>query len=505
MRKIIATIIVFVMLFFLGKHLITRSIRQISEPTAKNVAVQTHTSETPKKNMYHIEADYNGENKIQSIMSLKYFNKTGQTQANLFFHMYPNIFKSRNHLPFFAEDFNQIFPKGFSSGYLDILEAVQGDEPLSWSAVEDDQILQLDLKKPVKPGEHTEINIVFCLTIPNANFRFGYQEFGQDKITVSLGNWYPILAVFENGNWALDKHCAIGDPGYSDVSDYKVKFTTPCDFTAAASGILENCHIDGDKAVHDYSAENIRDFAASLSNNYQTAEGMIDGIKIISYFHPEDKKGGFMALNTVKHALKIYNKSFGSYPYAELRIAEANYYCGGMEYPMFIMMDTRKYKEPNLSNTSLERSTAHEVAHQWWYGVVGNNQVKEPWIDEGITEFSTAYYFEKRYGSAGREAYFERQVNTVRNIIDHSKMRMYDALPEFKIRREYFPVVYINGVLFFEDMRAQIGDEHLSDLLKSYYEKYKYKNVNLDEFKKYLREQTQDVLDDSFFEKWFNF
>jgi aminopeptidase N len=211
-----------------------------------------------------------------------------------------------------------------------------------------------------------------------------------------------------------------------------------------------------------------------------------------------------MALDTVKHALKIFNDSFGKYPYDELRIAEANYYCGGMEYPTFIMMNTGKYKEPNLSNTSLERSTAHEVAHQWWYGVVGNNQVRESWIDEGLTEFSTAYYFEKRYGEAGREAYFERYVDTARNIIQNSTMKMYDPLPQFKIRGEYFPVVYINGMLFYDSLRSQIDDEHFFYLLKTYYEKYKYKNVNMVQLIKFLKERTQDVLDDTFFEKWFS-
>ena len=68
------------------------------------------------------------------------------------------------------------------------------------------------------------------------------------------------------------------------------------------------------------------------------------------------------------------------------RIAEANYYPGGMEFPTFIMMDSSKYQEPHLSNTSLEIN-CHEVAHQWWYAMVGSDQINEPWLDEGITEY----------------------------------------------------------------------------------------------------------------------
>jgi hypothetical protein len=507
LKKALTVLILLLLMFFFGKEFIHKPSTHIPEPSQASdtdINIQIKTENMPKKNIYQIEVDYDGKNIILGNMNIKYYNKSDRTHTNLFFHMYANIFKSRNHLPFFSEDLSKVFPQGFNPGGLEVLEAVQEGKPIQWTLEEDDQILQINLKDAVKPGNHTDIFIKFRLTLPNANFRLGYQQFGHDKITTSLGNWYPILAVFENGEWILDTHCSMGDPGYSDISDYNVEFTTPLRFTVAASGILSNHVTEGNKEIYNYVAENVRDFAAAISNNYEIAEDMVDGIKIISYFHPEDSKGGFMALDTVKHALKIFNDSFGKYPYDELRIAEANYYCGGMEYPTFIMMNTGKYKEPNLSNTSLERSTAHEVAHQWWYGVVGNNQVRESWIDEGLTEFSTAYYFEKRYGEAGREAYFERYVDTARNIIQNSTMKMYDPLPQFKIRGEYFPVVYINGMLFYDSLRSQIDDEHFFYLLKTYYEKYKYKNVNMVQLIKFLKERTQDVLDDTFFEKWFS-
>ena len=502
MKKVVAFILVVALLvsvFLLIRNMFPSQIVETEAHPEENYTACL----PPERHIYDIKAEYDGKNKIKAQMEFTYVNDTEDTQKELYFHLYPNMFSSPKHVPFFQEDFYRAFPQGFSSGCLEIQQVKQDDIDITWSIIEDSQILELSLENSVSPGDISTLYIDFEITVPKARFRFGYQTFG-NKLTMSLGNWYPILAVYRDAKWSLDKHCAIGDCTYSDISDYTVSFTVPEEFTVAASGILKNNYIKNDKAVFVYSMDRIREFAAAISNNYQTASEVIDGIKIISYFHPEDKRGGFMVLNVAKYALGIFNKAFGKYPYPELRIAEANYYPGGMEFPTFIMMDSTKYKDPNLSNSSLERSTAHEVAHQWWYNLVGNDQINEPWIDEGITEFSTAYYFEKRYGQPGRESYFGRQVDTTVDFIKNNPRHMLDPLPVFKNHREYFAVVYVSGVLFYEDLRNKIGEENLLNFFQSYLETFKYKNVNLEEFKEFLKNKKYEALDESFYDKWFN-
>jgi len=457
----------------------------------------------PDRNVYNINANYDGINKLKVHMNLTYVNKTGTAQNELYFHLYPNMFSSKERLPFFKQDFYRAFPEGYSFGGINIIEVNQDNKDVTWHLMEDDQILRVALFKSVAPEEVSNIHMEFQLTVPKARFRFGYQTFGNDKITMSLGNWYPILAVFKDGKWSLDRHQAVGDCTYSEISDYTVKFTVPKEFTVAASGVLKENYTRGNISVYEYSADKIREFGAAISNNYQTSTEEIDGIKIISYFHPEDKRGGFMVLNVAKYALKIFNEAFGKYPYPELRIAEANYYAGGMEFPTFIMMDTGRYEEASLFNASLERSTAHEVAHQWWYNLVGNDQINEPWLDEGLTEFSTAYYFEKRYGTPGRESYFSRQVETTIDFIKNNPRNMLDPLPLFTSHSEYFAEVYISGVLFYEDLRNKIGEDLLLEFLRSYLETYKYKNVSLQEFVEFLKNKKYEALDESFYNKWF--
>jgi len=457
----------------------------------------------PKRCAYNIDTVYNGRNLLQSEMDFTYVNDTEDVLDELYFHLYPNMFNTKSSVPFFPQDFSRAFPKGFSQGGIAIKSITQDGKELSWDMIEANQILKLSLQKPVDPSNYSTIHIKFDVTIPDANFRFGYQTFNGGKITTSLANWYPILAVYKDGKWAIDKHQALGDCSHSEIADYDVKFVVPKNFVVAASGVLEEQFTENNETTFVYSVSKIREFGASMSNNYEIAEDMVDGIKIISYFHPEDKQGGFMALNVAKYALGIFNKSFAKYPYPELRIAEANYYLGGMEFPTFIMMSSARYKEPNLSNTTLERSTAHEVAHQWWYGLVGSDQINEPWMDEGLTEFSTAYYFEKRYGTAGREAYFGRQVDTTIGLIRNSKRHMLDPVTKFSHQSEYFPVVYVSGVLFYEDFRNRVGEDKFLEFLRSYLETYKYKVVSFKEFEEFLRGKKYEALDESFYEKWF--
>lgn len=504
MKRVIAfTVIIMIMfsMFLLLKNTFSPPMVETEAEPDDEVYI---TFEPPERHIYDIKAHYDGKNKIRAEMDLTYVNNTENIIDNLYFHLYPNMFSSSEHIPFFKEDLYRAFPQGINYGGIKIDEIKQDGKNLTWSLAEDDQILELPLDSPMGTKDISNIYISFELTVPKARFRFGYQTFGKDKITMSLGNWYPILTVYKDGKWCFDKHYAIGDCTYSDISDYTVSFTVPKDFTVAASGVLEKTLLQSNQVTFIYSIDQIREFAATISNNYQTATEVIDGIKITSYFHPEDKRGGFMVLNVAKYALDIFNKAFGKYPYPELRIAEANYYPGGMEFSTFIMMDTTKYKEPHISSTSLERSTAHEVAHQWWYNLVGSDQINEPWIDEGITEFSTAYYFEKRYGQPGRESYFGRQVDTTVDFIENNPRHMLDPLPLFKNHREYFAVVYVSGVLFYDDLRSQIGEENLVDFFQSYLETFKYKNVNLKEFEEFLRSKKYEALDESFYDRWFN-
>ena len=122
----------------------------------------------------------------------------------------------------------------------------------------------------------------------------------------------------------------------------------------------------------------------------------VDGIKIYSYYFHE---GGQRRTQISSRIYKIYNSTSGSI-HTKLFCCSCRFLYRGMEYPNLVLIDRTLY-----GGSFLEYIVVHETAHQWWYGLVGSNQVKEAWLDEGLTEYSTIMFLENKYGKQGKQAY----------------------------------------------------------------------------------------------------
>ena len=143
-----------------------------------------------------------------------------------------------------------------------------------------------------------------------------------------------------------------------------------------------------------------------------------------------------------------------------------------VEYPGLIVIAQRLY----AGSSSSEWVVAHEVAHQWWYNVVGNDQVDEPWLDEALTQYATVLYFEDRYGKAAAASALQagiqdrwegaREAGRDRPVVGP----VAGFAPE-----DYGPIVYGKGPLFFHHLREEVGDVPFDHILRSYFEEYRYK------------------------------
>jgi aminopeptidase N len=178
---------------------------------------------------------------------------------------------------------------------------------------------------------------------------------------------------------------------------------------------------------------------------------------------------------------------FGPYPYTELDIVETPNYLGGMEYSGLVVLEDGLY--PGVS--TVEWLTAHEVAHQWWMVVVGNDQINEPWLDEALMQYSTMLYYEAVYG--------EQRAHRIRNAVflqTHEALRRAgrdmpaglsaDAYPPGL----YFDIVYDKGALYFHELRERVGDELFFDTLRSYYDRHRYQIATTGSFLDTVEEVT---------------
>jgi len=180
-------------------------------------------------------------------------------------------------------------------------------------------------------------------------------------------------------------------------------------------------------------------------------------------------------------------------------VVEAPIVGGGMEYPGLVMLDEQQYAH---SGEYLEFLVAHEVAHQWWYSVVGNDQVNVPWLDESLTNFSTVYYYEHAYDRARADLAFQNFVERrYRQMKEEGRDGIVYQPVEAFSPQDYGPIVYGKGAVFFYELREKLGDAVFLDVLRAYLQDRKYKLSTPDDFLRVAEEVSGQELD-GFYEEW---
>ncbi len=453
--------------------------------------------EIQRLNEYEIDAIYNDEEKsIEAVEKVIYINNSDVPIKSVYFHIYPNVFKTEDTAPFQESEMELAYLEGFEPGYINILSVRSSKNDLSHLILgKGNSVLKINLEEELQPGEDINIYISFMVKIPPASGRFGY-----GKNTINLGNWYPIVAVIDETGWNLEPYYPIGDPFYSEVSNYRVTFIMPQTYVVASTGdLIKKENIDG-KYKWTLEAKKVRDFAVVASTKYKVLENNVDDIKIRSYYFNNDSAE--LSLNVAKDAIKVFSESFGKYPYKHFSVAAADFFIGGMEYPKLVYIDETLYRG---NYQMLEYVIAHETAHQWWYGLVGNNEVKEAWLDEALTEYSTLLYYEKKYGKDMKDKVYKEIIQgnyqRFRDNHENNKEIILKHLKDFDNNREYQALVYCKGAMFIESLRKELGDENFFDSLKIYYDKYKYKNAKTEDFIE-VCEIVSDKELDYIFNKW---
>jgi hypothetical protein len=356
--------------------------------------------------------------------------------------------------------------------------AVEG-RPVEQPTLEaNNSALRLPLAQPLPPGEVTSIYLTYTLLIPVEPE--GYGILAYQRGILAMAGFYPTVAVYDDEGWDLEIPPTYGDATYLDVSLYRVELTAPKEMTVVASGALvgEASHGDG---THTWSLASgpMRDFYVVMGNDYAVASETVDGVVVNSYYPSASEEGGQLALRYAADALTLFNDRFGPYPYAELDVVATPTTAGGVEYPGVIVIAGSLYAE---QGDFFRHAIAHEVAHQWWYGVVGNDQIDAPWLDESLTNYSTIFYWEEFAGEEQAntvlEGYFQRPYERAKNLGQDRPVA--GSVADFS-EGEYSTIVYGKGALFFDALRRQVGDDTYLKIMQTYYADYKYKIATPDD------------------------
>ena len=416
-----------------------------------------------ERSRYEITAEYQ-DGILEVLTDFTYVNNTGTEISELKFNLYGNAYREDSaYAPVSALFSPSAYYEGKSYGSLEIL-SVSGCSEWEIGGA-DENILIVETKKSVYPGESTSISIESKLTLAKVNHRTGIT-----RHSVNLGNFYPVLCAWEKPVGFYEcEYYSDGDPFYSECADYSVTFTVPSQFKVAMSGEIISESKEGEKTTYHSELKNARDFAVVLSEEFQILQKESNGVTIKYYYYKDT--GPERMLELLEKCMKYFSDTFGEYAYPVYSVVQTGFSVGGMEYPGLSMLGD------HLIGGDYQYTAVHETAHQWWYAAVGNNQLENAWMDEGLAEYSTLMFFEKNpeYGFtrqalmlASNNAY-QALYNVQSQIFGQADTAMNKKLGEYLSEYHYIVIAYDKGKILFDTLRDALKDKKFVAALKRYY------------------------------------
>ena len=433
-------------------------------------------------NNYKIVCEYDdGAKTVAGAYELSYINNTEVPLNELKLHLYGNAYREKAKYPAVSDGKERreaAYPDGPSWGDIKVSNVkLNGKAATAAVGGEDEDILTVAFDKPLYPTARYKVSMDFKLKLANIMHRLGY-----NANTVNLGNWYPIACVYENGGFCAEPYYTNGDPFYSDIANYEVTMTVPSPFLIASTGEIQKSSENGGKTTYTMKARAVRDFAMALGDKFQTVAGKA-GKTTVTYYYYGDKTPD-ASLKAAVDSLTAFNALFGVYPYKTLAVARTGFIHGGMEYPNLVYVSDAE----SMSYEYYQEVIIHEVAHQWWYGVVGNNQIKDAWMDEGFADYSATLFYEKHPGY--NQTRGDRIMQTMKEYLVFTDIiktymqkdktldtSMNRPLDQYNTESEYVYMTYGKGQLLFDNLRNTIGDKAFFEGLQTYYSRNMFKNA----------------------------
>lgn len=481
---------------------------------------------------YRMEVSLNPEEHLlKGESTIIYVNNSPDTLDRVYMHLYPNAFQegSVKH-----REFQRVhFSGGISEknpSYIEVhdfeIEGKGGLTSIDFKI--DDTILASSLPWPLLPADTLVIRLSWEHKVRERAGRMGYLGEQYD-----FAQWYPKMVVYDANGWQNVPFHAIGE-FYGEFGNYRVTIDVPEEYIVGATGVA----VDGDpgwasvavdtsmefalwvvsldttardttaRRVVTFEAEDVHDFAWIASPTFVYEYGNWNGIDVHVLFNRSvGEKWTRVVRDRSERALEWLSTRFGPYPYPQVTVTHAMR-GGGMEYPMLVM-----------NGSESEGLIVHEIGHIWFYGILGNNEVDEAWLDEGFTTFQTRWYLENRYPPYGidfessRLGDFEKrfwsfssnsernQWNAIRFMTSvHNRpiaTKSYQSLGYNAYRQN----AYIKPSLMLQSLRYVLGEETFDEAMRTYYLRWRLKHPNEKSFRDIMEEVSGEDLD-WFFDAW---
>jgi len=414
--------------------------------------------ESSENTIYHMDWTISPDlGSLNGVMVIRYTNRENVALDGLNLRLYPNIL----------------------GGVMVVSDLTLDGVSVESSLERGDSVLRIDLPQALAPGAKADIAGTFSIEFPReiSEESGHYGLFGSFDTFLALEESYPLIAVYDEDGWDIDLPAPHGDLTHLDVSYYVVRAKLPAQLQVVASGVVLDHKIQDEWQTLTIAAGPVRDFYLA-AGDFQLSSTNYGETTIKSYILPGAESSKDEALIYGKAAITVLNQRLGNYPYTELDMISSPMLALGMEYPGVLTLNVNMYDpEAEISGIPgtyfLESVIAHEVAHQWYYSLVGTDQLEEPWLDEATAQYLTGVYFfdfrGEEYFRDYRQSWFDRWDRVEQQPIPIGLPAAdYDG-------QAYGAVVYGRGPLFVEALAEEMGEDVFWDFLRSFTEEFRWK------------------------------
>jgi hypothetical protein len=377
----------------------------------------------------------------------------------------------------------------------------------------DGTIMRIGLPRPLLPGDSAAFDFAWRLRIPPD----GAPRGGQDGEVFYINYWYPQMAVYDDVNgWQTDQYLGNAE-FYMGYGNYDVSLTVPAGWLVDATGRLQNAaevlsaqtrarldsaahtnrviHVvtdvdrepgrsttagSGGKLTWRYRAENVRDVSWATSSRYlwdatsatvgdANGDGRPDTAAIYSFYRPEQRISHWdQSARYSQHSIEFFSRYLAPYPYPHMTAVDGPTSCGGMEYPMMTCIGGQ------WDTLGLYEVTTHEIGHMWFPMVVGSDEKRYAWMDEGLTQFDQSQSMADFFKG------FDDEARNRKNYLDFAEtggevelMHHGDRYPNYP---SYGVAAYYKPATIMVALRGVLGEQTFDKAYREYIKRWAYKH-----------------------------
>lgn len=462
---------------------------------------------------YVMNVELNTENhQVSGKQELTYTNNSPDTLYKVYYHLYFNAFQPGSMMDVRSrtisdpdrrvkDRISKLMPDEI--GFQKIKGLQLNGEKVNFSI--EGTILTALLPKPIAPEESVVFTMDFQSQVPKQIRRSGRDN--MEGIEYTMTQWYPKMAEYDKDGWHANEY--VGREFYGVWGDFDVTITLDSNYVVAGTGVVQNPNEVGHgygtknsgnaKLKWHFKAENVHDFGWAADPDYQHDIVKVDDNLNVHFFYQTDTLAGQWKdiQPDVVEMFKITNKTFGRYPYSDFSVIQGG--DGGMEYPMCTMVRGHGDRDGMIGLIT------HESIHNWYYGVLGTNEYRYPWMDEGMTTYAEEYALDKLNNLNGKDFLNDSYQRYFKLANEYTQLNEPLSTPGdlFNYNFVYSYNAYYRGAITQNMLRYIVGDETYYRAILRYFEEWKFKHPTPSDLLRIMELESNLELD-WFFEHWVN-